>query len=478
MRNRIVAGLLLLSALAACGGGGGGETSPPPTGPATLSGTVAYVATECTDTLDGATAHQQLRVIRGERPPTAVLDLPTLGAGTPAGLCTVLGLARFGPFFITVGAFQRLAVSPDGSDVVFEVTDGVSQLPLTPLPAEQQGIFIMHTDGTGLRRLGPASREPTFRVGGTDTVLINLFPGFEFSPNGNLVTYTDLSASPNGEDVAQVVTLDLTTGHRVQLTHLPKPPAVDPLFAPTCCPGFADDDTVAFLSVANPDGLNPDDDATIFTVKTDGTNLKTLPVPVVQPGSQILPVFSITGPRPNATLFFLPGAPVNIPGTRGGIVEVFTVEGDNLLQLTNFHRSDTSTPLLTTDGQRVFFVASADPFGTNPTTNCQIFSIDRNGADLKQVTSLSQDEASENGCFFGPPPGCAVAFLGQDRVTQTLVTYSSCDPFGSNPYGSQIFAIRPDGSGHRQLTHLGGLTATADSVTVELPGPFAFSISQ
>jgi hypothetical protein len=470
----MIVGAALLVPLVACGGGGG--TSPAPTGPAQLNGTVAYVATECVDTLDGGTAHQQLRIIRGEHPPLAVMDLPTLGPGTPAGLCTLLSISRFGPFFIAVGAFQRLAVSGDGSNVVFEVTDAVSLAPLTPLPPEQQGIFIIHSDGTGLRRLAPASREPTFRLTVDDSPKINLFPGFEFSPNGAMVTYTDLGPGADGTEVPQVFVLELATGRRVQLTQLPQSPPTDPLFAPTCCPGFADDQTVGFYSIANPEGLNPNGDATVFTVKTDGSGLKKLPVPVVQPGSQIVPVFSITGPRPGATLFFLPGDPVNNPGTRGGIVEVFTIDGTNLLQLTNFHRSDTSTPLLARDGQHVLFVASADPFGTNPTTNCQMFSIDRNGADLQQVTSFSQGDSAENGCFFGAPPGCALAFLGQDAVTQTLVTYSNCDPFGSNPYGSQIFAIRPDGSGLRQLTELHGLTVNDDSATVELPGPFAFSV--
>jgi hypothetical protein len=476
MKSRLLLAVTCFATLAACGGGDG--TPPPPVGPAALNGTVAYVATECIDTLDGATAHQQLRIIRGERPPMAVLDIPTLGAGSPAGVCTALGLARFGPFFITVGAFQRLAVSPDGSSVVFEVTDAMSLLPLTPIPPEQQGIFVMRTDGTGLRRLAPASREPTYRVAGEKTALINVFPGLEFSPNGAMVTYIDVGPGPDGAEATQIFALDLATSRRVQLTHLPLTPAPDPLFLSTCCPSFADNETVAFLSIANPDGLNPNGDAAIFTVKIDGAGLKKLPVPIVAPGSQIVPVFSITGPRPSAALFFLPGDPVNIPGTRGGVVEVFAVEGKNVLQLTNFHRSDTSTPLLAADQQHVLFVASANPFGTNPTTNCQIFSVDRNGADLQQISSFSQGDTSENGCFFGPPPGCAVAFLGQDHVTQTLVTYSSCDPLGANPYGSQIFALRQDGSGLRQLTKLRGLVATETSVTVELPGPFAFSTEQ
>lgn len=74
--------------------------------------------------------------------------------------------------------------------------------------------------------------------------------------------------------------------------------------------------------------------------------------------------------------------------------------------------------------------------------------------------------------FDAPPMG--VAF--QDPVTRTVVFYSSCDPLGTNPAGGQLFAMRPNGSRLRQLTDVRGLTTGADGlITVELPGPFAYS---
>jgi hypothetical protein len=52
---------------------------------------------------------------------------------------------------------------------------------------------------------------------------------------------------------------------------------------------------------------------------------------------------------------------------------------------------------------------------------------------------------------------------------------SSCDPVGANPFGDQIFAMRPDGAGLRQRTDARGMTEGPDgSVHVEVAGPFAY----
>jgi hypothetical protein len=57
-----------------------------------------------------------------------------------------------------------------------------------------------------------------------------------------------------------------------------------------------------------------------------------------------------------------------------------------------------------------------------------------------------------------------------------IVSYSTCDPFGTNPNGGELFAMRPDGSRLRQLTAARGLVVEADgAVTAHLPGPFRYS---
>ena len=63
----------------------------------------------------------------------------------------------------------------------------------------------------------------------------------------------------------------------------------------------------------------------------------------------------------------------------------------------------------------------------------------------------------------------------QDARTGTLVFVSSCDPFGTNPNGQQIFAMRPDGTGLRALTDTHSVVRNPDgSVEAELPGPWAY----
>src|SRR5262249_31752000 len=154
--------------------------------------------------------------------------------------------------------------------------------------------------------------------------------------------------------------------------------------------------------------------------------------------------------------------------------EIFLFDGGALLQLTHLGRRDTGTPDLTPDGQRVIFAASADPFGTNPSETCQLFSIDAKGTALRQLTPFSSPVHAERGCVQAHPPGCRVLSYGLERVTGNVVFYSSCDPFGTTPYGDQLFAIGSNGLHLRQLTQALGLVTDADgSATAENIGPIA-----
>ena len=61
------------------------------------------------------------------------------------------------------------------------------------------------------------------------------------------------------------------------------------------------------------------------------------------------------------------------------------------------------------------------------------------------------------------------------HASDAVLFYFSCDPFGTNPYGSQVFGMRANGTGLRQLTNTHGYTQDASgAVAVALPFPFAW----
>src|SRR5262249_55459166 len=296
-------------------------------------------------------------------------------------LCGLYVDTRFGHIAALVGVFQRLTATPDGSGVVFEVTDAVAQpVPLFRLPPEvEKGFYFVRSDGTGLRRLGPPSEIPiifyalsaTARIGFTAGGLV--VPNSGIRPDSRTFVFTDWGPGPSGEKAIQVVTLDIATGKRKWVTKFPVcekgcPPICESY---TAYPRFVDDDTILVASYANPDGLNPDGHQTGFVINTDGTGLRVLATPVAAAGGRVDPRFLVAGGGTNL---------INLESSDGTYQEVFIIDGKRLLQLTDFRRQDTSRVVLTADGRRAFVIASADPFGANPSGTCQLFSIDTLGA--------------------------------------------------------------------------------------------------
>jgi hypothetical protein len=413
----------------------------------------------------------------------------------PFGICRILGYSRNPSGFVAGGGFQRLGVRPDGSAVVFEVNNDVALSPTgLPSPVPQQGFFFAPADGSGRRWLAPASAAPIFAlapfrnspVGYT----VDEFPNLPFSPDGGQVVFTDMGPGPAGEMAIQIFTLDVATGGRRQVTHLPKAVSPIPGLPATGFPSFLTGDTVGFYRFANPDHMNPQGQLTAFTVRIDGTGLRALPSPVVGANGQVVPRFAIAGSGGGIATLVLPLVPpvnafLGATGFFGSLTnEVFFVNGRRLLQLTDFRRVDTFGLFLDARRQRGFFAASANPpHGHNPTENCQLFSIDPLGAHLRQLTHFREgDHSSANGCDSGPPPdGCSVSLstlARENPATGTIVFDSSCDPFGTNPSGVQLFAVQADGSRLRTLTHTRGYVVAPDgSFTTELVGNWDYAPS-
>jgi hypothetical protein len=317
--------------------------------------TLAYVVSECRGDAAGGVVRQALRIRRGDGTPITVVEFGAGGLpGDPQGLCGQYGNLRWGTASVLAYPLQRLGVSPDGSGVVFEVNGENAMFPipgLSSLSSEQKGFFFVRADGSERpRRLGPPSRERSF--GGTPVYS----PPIAFSPNGHRIAFTDRGPGPGGEDAPQIVVLDLVTGQRTPVTHLPSgtPPTspFGPLFL-TCCPKFVDDQTILFQTYVDPDGSNPEHELAAFKVRIDGGRLERITPPVVLPGSKVVPTFGVTGLRTNFLRLSLPGTPVSNPIPPGcgvppappcgdfPITEIFLQDGKNLVQVTNLRSADT-----------------------------------------------------------------------------------------------------------------------------------------
>jgi len=457
--------------LAACGGGDDGDGRAPTSA---SIGALAYVQTACRDSVDGRfSATQEMRAQRNDGAPLTLARIEAIASDTLEGLCEVYGTNRLGALALTFGGFSRLGVRPDGGAVVYEVTDAFSAVEQPFVAAEDEGIFAVRIDGSRRRRLGPASQ-----VASIGDSLAS--PTYGFSPSGRYVGFEDLGPGPQGEAAVQIFTLDVETGARRQITRLPAAPV--PGLDGTYFWSFVDEHTILFITSANPDGLNPGEQATPFTVGVESgtlTNVSVTPVP----GGVFTPTFVITGGARIVGSAPVEGEPEN-PFGGNPIRELFVSDARNLLQLTVFHRTDTSiaVPLVSSDRRRVFFTASADPVGANTAHACQIFSIGPLGEDLRQLTAFTLPAPSDLGCWATrQADGCRTDFgfaerQAQDARTGTLIFNSSCNPLGgANPDSEQIFAMRPDGSGLRQLTAARGLVAAADgSIDAELPGPWSY----
>jgi hypothetical protein len=460
-------------------------------------GTLAYVLTECeVDAQGNLLGAQELRIRRGNCEDVTVvrLELDVAVKEPPFAGCRFYGQWRVGGAVVSVAPFHRVSVTPDGSGVLFDVSNG--DVRLVSVPDEIEGMWLVRADGTGLRRLHEPIRVSQFKVL-PEYPYAQVAPDtIRFSPDGRRIVFTDL----DDQDVEQIFTTRIANGRtRTQLTSLPRATASKPWAPATGWASFIDDETIGFVTHADyPPGANPEGGRRQFTVGVRG---KKGPLDVTADsdrGSSLgKPGFTIVG---GGSLYQLEvaSAPANSGPTSGRTVEeiAFLTEADSL-QLTNFGRADTAGAVLDMHGKRAFFSASANPNKStcrtcdNPSENCQIFSIGNRGQGLRQLTHFRHTDQSTMGCIPLPVEegplteihdGCFVFVNGEYAIGGAVVFETSCDPFCSRIHGERpcnlggnIFAMRPDGSGMRQLTHARTVTRLPEGgIHVELPGPWAY----
>jgi hypothetical protein len=492
--------------------------APRPPGAAPL-GTLAYVVTECRTSNGHLSGGQKLVVRHGDCDPITIkpAEFAYPDGGVPYGfdVCDPFGASRAGYVALAAAPFQRIGVSPDGSLVVFEVTNRFSALEkadVKPLPLGiPEGIYRVRADGADLQRLGPPSAQNSSPR--LVTLLLNIFvsacspspvsdtdlsfaldPFFRFSPDGRLVVFTDLDST----GTVQLGLLDIEAknpGGRQLVTRLPSSgPQTNALcdasscdaFPPTTCPYFVNNDRLAFYSFTNVDGSHPE--GGVFTIGRNGEHQKAFDIPTRQVAdvSKATPNFEIVGPGRSLGVL-VTGQPGQPPSK-----EIFSFQRRPLfLQLTNFGSFDLNLDFQMRDTRDIVFHAPVDPRGQTPSPNCQLFAVDQFAGNIRQLTKLRAP--NEGPVPFGALPSClglsgnncSVLQAEQDATTGTILFYSSCDPFQTNPDGGQIFAMRPDGTGLWQVTRAHGRISSRQglpscsslqdvnaSTSVVLPGPF------
>lgn len=220
-----------------------------------------------------------------------------------------------------------------------------------------------------------------------------------------------------------------------------------------------DGSIVVFASDANPLGTNADRDVELFSINADGTAL-----------SQIT---SDAAPQANVRLadestrivYTSVGDPLGTNGDFNQELFVINVDGSDHRQLTDTLDNATEIvgPEISDTGGRIVFVSDRDFVGSNADTTYEVFVIDATTGAITQVTNTDRD----SGVFVGNLPG-DVDISGSGAYVAFGSTF---DFTGDNPTnGHTIFWATADGATLGQPLRAGTVVATAGSFEAENVG--------
>jgi Tol biopolymer transport system component len=310
----------------------------------------------------------------------------------------------------TTSAGFTPSISDDGQRIAFlhagDPTGGNAD--------RSEELFVIQADGTGLAQRTSSSGA----AGGTFSAML--------SGNGAKIVFDSAEplTAPNPSGLLQVFVInwDGTGIARLSGTW------------PASSPSITDAGTVAVYASNRLTLTNQDANAEIFRIGTNGAG--EIQLTVTNGPGNASPEIAGGGTR---IAFRAMGAVGTLNPDGGDALIAMDTNGGNARLLLEADDAFQDHAVVTADGSRVFFVSTADPLGANPGHLWQLFRIESDGTGLTQVTAFAGHS------YLWHPTVSAdggwVAFVANGN------------PLGQNPTGgSELFAIRGDGTGLRQLT--------------------------
>ncbi|ANM31337.1 hypothetical protein ABI59_19780 [Acidobacteria bacterium Mor1] len=211
---------------------------------------------------------------------------------------------------------------------------------------------------------------------------------------------------------------------------------------------------VAFTSYGNPTGQNHDESAELFFSQSDGSGVVQLTSTPLPSGVTIEGI-TVSGSG-NRVLFKADFDPL---GTNAGrLMQLFVVDtdGSNLRQLTA-SGIEPFSPDISDDGNRIVYFSDEDPLATNADGRAEVFAIEADGTNLRQLTSSASYDS----------------YLSRISGDGDTVIFLSREDFAGGNAGNvdQLFAIDWSGGAISQVLSdaepkRGAISITDDGSTV------------
>jgi Tol biopolymer transport system component len=241
------------------------------------------------------------------------------------------------------------------------------------------------------------------------------------------------TADPDGDNPGhafRLVAIDPTTAVPTTVSSLDG--GISPLLSVT-----DDGQWIVFVSPADPFGTNLDHGPELFVVAEDGTGLAQLTSEPAPDGGSVSQVLIAGGGNP--VLFVANTDPLGTNAANSAQLFSIQRDGTALTQLTTFVDDSLSSISVSDDGLRIVLVHNGDPLATNPDLGPELFAIDGDGMNLRQLTTTPDTFNTGSTTISGD--GSTIAFT------------SNADLTGGNLVNrTEIFAIDWDGTSLRQVT--------------------------